>query len=281
MGYQAGGTDYHLDTRQRALDKTTEAKKREAESARERRIRQSGQRSDAQKILSAPARGAAAYFTGGASETFGGGEMIDAAMLGTDSEGRAVRNEYGDLVGMASQIGGAMSAKKAGDAALQLQNQAKADQAMLARLDTLDPSGKLGMDMALKIEAKNKRNTEALQKHKGGFMGLLNKDVEGLDLKPTTMGDWEAVLAKAEAPKPETPKPETIDPSQAFKGESNRAYNSAMPKGETNELNNKVINLEKKALEDKKKMRENLENLKGTGLARPALTDQYKIHHGR
>ena len=77
MGYQAGGTDYHLDTRQRALDKTTEAKKREAESARERRIRQSGQRSDAQKILSATARGAAAYFTGGASETFGGGEMID------------------------------------------------------------------------------------------------------------------------------------------------------------------------------------------------------------
>jgi len=273
MGYQAGGTDYHLDTRQRALDKTTEAKKREAESARERRIRQSGQRSDAQKFLSAAARGAAAYFTGGASETFGGGEMIDAAMLGTDSEGKAVRNEYGDLVGMASKVGGAMSAKKAGDAALQLQNQSKADQAMLARLDTLDPSGKLGMDMALKIEAKNKRNTEALQKHKGGFMGLLNKDVEGLDLKPTTVGDWENVIAKAKAP-----EPETIDTSQAFKGESNRAYNSAMPKGETNELNNKVINLEKKALEEKKKIRE---NLKGTGLARPALTDQYKIHHGR
>ena len=271
MGYQAGGTDYHLDTRQRALDKTTEAKKREAESARERRIRQSGQRSDAQKILSATARGAAAYFTGGMSETMGGGAMIDQAMLGTDSEGRAVRNEYGDLVGMTSQIGGAISAKKAGDAALKLQQQTARDDAMQARLDKLDPE--LGMEFAIKREKKDASNLAALQKHKGGFMGLLNRDVEGVDYKPTTTGDWESVLNKAKAP-----KPETIDPSQAFKGESNRAYNSAMPKGETNELNNKVINLEKKALEDKKKIRE---NLKGTGLARPTLIDQYKIHHGR
>ena len=198
MGYQAGGTDYHLDTRQRALDKTTEAKKREAESARERRIRQSGQRSDAQKILSATARGAAAYFTGGMSETMGGGAMIDQAMLGTDSEGRAVRNEYGDLVGMASQVGSAMSAKKAGEAAMKLKQQQAADQAMQARLDKLNP--RLGMEYALNLEKKNKRNLEALQKHEGGFSGLLNKDVENLDLKPTTVGDWESVLEKAKTP---------------------------------------------------------------------------------
>ena len=276
MAFQAGGTDYagFQRSRDRAREGTTAALKAKGEADRRARIKKSGERSGAQKLLSAAARGAAAYFTGGMSETMGGGAMIDQAMLGTDSEGRAVRNEYGDLVGMASQIGSGMSAKKAGEAALKLQQQTARDDAMQARLDKLDPE--LGMEFAIKREKKDASNLAALQKHKGGFMGLLNRDVEGVDYKPTTTGDWESVLNKAKAP-----KPETIDPSQAFKGESNRAYNSAMPKGETNELNNKVINLEKKALEDKKKMRENLENLKGTGLARPALTDQYKIHHGR
>ena len=205
MAFDPRGTDYQLDIRQRSLDKTTDAKRRQEESARERRIRQSGQRSGLQKLLSAAARGAAAYYTGGMSETMGGGAMIDQAMLGTDSEGRAVRNEYGDLVGMASQVGSAMSAKKAGEAALQLQNQAKADQAMQTRLDNLDPSGRLGMEYALRLEDKNTRNTAALQKHKGGFHGLMNTDVEGLDLKPTTMGDWENVIAQAQTPEAKPP----------------------------------------------------------------------------
>ena len=104
MAFNPGATNYHLDIKQRSLDKTTDAKRREAESARERRIRESGQRSTLQKGLSAIARGAAAYYTGGLSETMGGGKMIDAAMLGTDSEGRAVRNEYGDLVGAGASI---------------------------------------------------------------------------------------------------------------------------------------------------------------------------------
>jgi len=216
MAFQAGGTDYQLDIRQRALDKTTDAKRREAESAREARIRKSGQRSGLQKLLSAGARAAAAYYTMGMSEKMGGGAMIDQAMLGTDSEGRAVRNEYGDLVGMASQVGSAMSAKKAGEAALQLTNQAKADQAMQTRLDNLDPSGRLGMEYALRLEDKNTRNTAALQKHKGGFMGLLNKDVEGLDLKPTTMGDWENVIAKAQTPEA---KPSNYIETETFQHE--------------------------------------------------------------
>ena len=128
----------------------------------------------------------------------GFGGAIDSAMLGTDSEGRAVRNEYGDLVGMASQVGSAMSAKKAGEAAMKLKQQQAADQAMQARLDKLNP--RLGMEYALNLEKKNKRNLEALQKHEGGFSGLLNKDVENLDLKPTTVGDWESVLEKAKTP---------------------------------------------------------------------------------
>ena len=44
----------------------------------------------------------------------GAGGMIDEAMLGTDSEGRAVRNEYGDLVGAGSQLYSASKAMKAG-----------------------------------------------------------------------------------------------------------------------------------------------------------------------
>ena len=205
MAFNPGATNYQLDIRQRSLDKTTDAKRRQEESARERRIRQSGQRSGAQKLLSAAARGAAAYFTAGASETFGGGKMIDAAMLGTDSEGGAVRNEFGDLVGLASDVGSHMSAKKAGEAALKLTNQSKADQAMQTRLDNLDPTGRLGMEYALRLEDKNTRNTAALQKHKGGFHGLMNTDVEGLDLKPTTMGDWENVIAQAQTPEAKPP----------------------------------------------------------------------------
>ena len=222
MAFNPGATNYQLDIRQRSLDKTTDAKRRQEESARERRIRQSGQRSGAQKLLSAAARGAAAYFTAGASETFGGGKMIDAAMLGTDSEGGAVRNEFGDLVGLASDVGSHMSAKKAGEAALKLTNQSKADQAMQTRLDNLDPTGRLGMEYALRLEDKNTRNTAALQKHKGGFHGLMNTDVEGLDLKPTTMGDWENVIAQTQAP-----EAEGIDYNKML--ERKGAYRSAIP----------------------------------------------------
>ena len=261
MGYQAGGTDYHLDTRQRALDKTTEAKRREAESARERRIRQSGQRSDAQKLLSAAARGAAAYFTGGASETFGGGEMIDAAMLGTDSEGRAVRNEYGDLVGMASQVGGAMSSKKAGEAALKLQQQSARDDAMQSRLDRLDPE--LGMEFAIKREKKDAANLAALQKHKGGFHGLMNTDVEGVDFKPTTTGDWESVLNKAKAP-----EAQTIDYNKMLERKGDQP-GFVPPKPQEAEPKEGTVALSTKdLLEQQRKIRE---NLKGVGSGRPPL----------
>ena len=121
MAFQAGGTDYagFQRSRDRAREGTTAALKSKGEAERRARIKKCGERSSGQKLLSAAARGAAAFYTGGASETMGFGGAIDEAMLGTDSEGRAVRNEYGDLVGMASQVGSAMSSKKASDAALQ------------------------------------------------------------------------------------------------------------------------------------------------------------------
>ena len=101
------------EAQRRALEKTTEAERAKAEADQQNRIKESGKRSDVQKLLSAAARGAAAYYTGGLSETMGGGQLIDQAMLGTDSEGRAVRNEYGDLVGLGSAVYHGMDAKKA------------------------------------------------------------------------------------------------------------------------------------------------------------------------
>jgi hypothetical protein len=116
MAYQAGGTDYAGFARQRAqadegLTRALDAKGRADKQAR---IKKSGQRSGLQKLVSAGVRGAAAYYSGGLSEQMGAGGMIDEAMLGTDSEGRAVRNEYGDLVGAGSQLYSASKAMKAG-----------------------------------------------------------------------------------------------------------------------------------------------------------------------
>ncbi len=82
-----------------------EARKNQAE--KERMARQAeidrknaAKRSPFEKLLSAGARGAAAYFSGGLSETLGGGQLIDQAMLGEGAE----RNEFGDLVGLGSGI---------------------------------------------------------------------------------------------------------------------------------------------------------------------------------
>ena len=247
MAFNPGATDYQLDIRQRALDRTTEAQHGQLKRERAERVRKSGERSGLQKLLSAGARGAAADFTGGASEAMGCGGAIDSAMLGTDSEGRAVRNEYGDLVGMASQVGSAMSAKKAGEAAMKLKQQQAADQAMQARLDKLNP--RLGMEYALNLEKKNKRNLEALQKHEGGFSGLLNKDVENLDLKPTTVGDWESVLEKAK-----TPEAQTMDYNKMLKRKGDQP-GFVPPKPQEAEPKEGTVALSTKdALEAKRKM---------------------------
>ena len=200
MGYAAGGTDYAgmASQRQRAREAVTASLKAKGERDRQARIKKSGERSGLAKLGSAVVRGAAAYYTGGMSEQMGAGSMIDEAMLGTDSEGRAVRNEYGEIAGMASQVGSAMSAKQGAEAAKKLEMQGAKDQAMQARLDKLDP--KLGMDYALNLEKKDKANLAALQKHKSSFSGLMGRDVEGLDLEPTTVGNYEAVLNKTKAP---------------------------------------------------------------------------------
>lgn len=263
MGYQAGGTDYtgFLSQEARADEGLTRALKEKGERDRQARIKKSGQRSGLSKMLSAAARGAAAYYTGGMSEQLGAGSMIDEAMLGTDSEGRAVRNEYGELAGMASQIGSGMSAKKAGEAALKLQQQSARDDAMQSRLDRLDPE--LGMEFALKREKKDASNLAALQKHKGGFHGLMNTDVEGVDFKPTTTGDWQNVLNKAK-----TPEAQTMDYTKMLERKGDQP-GFVPPKPQEAEPKEGTVALSTKdLLEQQRKIRE---NLKGVGSGRPPL----------
>ena len=193
MAFNPGGTDYtgFLEQRRKSDVGLTSALKAKGEAEKAKRIADSKKRSGGQKLLSAVARGAAAYYTGGLSETMGGCSMIDKAMLGADAE----TNEYGELVGMASQVGGAMSAKKGMEMTTKLAAQDKADAAMQTRMDNLDPSGKMGMDFALKREQKNKQNLEAMEAgKKGSFGGLFQGDIEGVNLEPTEVGDWQSKI---------------------------------------------------------------------------------------
>jgi hypothetical protein len=212
MAFNASGTDYRgfQSSRDRAQEATTRALDAKGKADKQARIKKSGERSGLQKLVSAGVRGAAAYYSGGLSEQYGGGEMIDSAMLGTDSQGNAVQNEYGQLVGVASKVGGAMSAQKGAEAAKKLEMQSQKDSAMQTRLDNLDPTGQLGMEFALKKETRDSGNLKALQAgKKGSFGGLVQRDIEGLNYEPTSIGDWETKVEENKigfAP----PKPSTV-----------------------------------------------------------------------
>ena len=113
------GTDYRgaqesMDRAQRDLTSALDAK---GKADKQARIKKSGERSGMEKLLSAAGRAGIAYATGGASEALGFGGAVDDIMLGTDSEGNSVRNEYGDLVEAGTKVYGAMDAKKASDIA--------------------------------------------------------------------------------------------------------------------------------------------------------------------
>ena len=142
MAFNPSATNYQLGLRQAALDRTTEADLGRLKRERADRIKESGKRSDFQKLASAALRGGAAWATSGLSETMGGGKFIDQAMLGTDSEGRAVRNEYGDLVGAGAAIyQGGMALK---DAKLAKQD-AKFDKLRSKRMDVVNQLFDAGM----------------------------------------------------------------------------------------------------------------------------------------
>mgnify|MGYP003648106252 FL=1 len=173
MAFNASGTNYSgfLDQRRLADNQLTQAQDAKGRADKQSRIKESGKRSGVQKLLSAAARGAAAYYTGGMSETMGGGAMIDGAMLGTDSQGNAVRNEYGDLVGAATQIGGAMANKSGSEAALKL---ARSDARNEKMMQDLTPEARFEIRMAQ--GKRNDKNDAAFAAHKeGGFLNAFSK----------------------------------------------------------------------------------------------------------
>ena len=207
----------HQTLRQKALGDVTRAKytkklKDEAEARRKaaeaaaaaaKRSRKVGM---GRKIVGAIARGAAAYYTGGASEASGVGRMIDQQIQGgKDKE----VNEYGEMVGAASTMSGMMTAKKVGAATTRLNAQAARDDAMQARMDKISPEA--GLAFAEKIEAKNAKNRGVMDKYKDGFMNF--GDVDGLDLSATTM-DYSGLTKgkKIET----TAKPVDTSPSSAY-----------------------------------------------------------------
>jgi len=55
------------------------------------------------------------------------------------------------------------------------------------------------MEFAMNREKKNKQNLSAMEAgKKGSFGGLFQKDIGGVNLEPTTVGDWEARIQKNE-----------------------------------------------------------------------------------
>ncbi len=105
----------HQRLRAQGIEGVTKAKlqtklRKEAEARRQAAIaaanaRKKKKSSFGRKIIGAVARGAAAYYTGGASEASGVGGMLDQQIQGgSDYE----RNEYGEMVGAVSVMGGMM-----------------------------------------------------------------------------------------------------------------------------------------------------------------------------
>ena len=199
----------HQTLRQKALGDVTRAKytkklkdeaeaRRKAAEAAAAAARSSRKVGMGRKIVGAIARGAAAYYTGGASEASGMGRMIDQEIQGgKDKE----VNEYGEMVGAASTMSGMMTAKKVGDATTRLNAQSAKDDAMQERMDKI--SVRAGLDYAQKREAKDARNRKVFEEYKGGFLNF-GKDIDGLDLSATTM-DYSGLTKGKKVPVTTTP----------------------------------------------------------------------------
>jgi hypothetical protein len=176
----------HQNLRARGINNVTRAKlqtklRKEAEerAAAARRAASKKKSSFGRKIIGAVARGAAAYYTGGASEASGVGGMLDQQIQGgSDYE----RNEYGDMVGAVSNMSGMMNAKTAGAASTRLNAQSARDDAMQDRMDKISP--RAGLAFAQERETKDAKNREVFNEYKGGFLNF-GKDIDGLDLSST------------------------------------------------------------------------------------------------
>ena len=178
----------HQNLRARGINNVTRAKletklRKEAEerAAAARRAASKKKSSFGSKIVGAVARGAAAYYTGGASEATGLGAMLDQQLRGGDDY---ERNEYGDMVGAASSMSSLMTSKTAGAASNRLNAQSARDDKMQDRMDGI--SVEAGLDFAQKRAAKDTKNREVFNDYKGGFLNF-GKDIDGLDLDATVI----------------------------------------------------------------------------------------------
>lgn len=178
----------HQNLRARGINNVTRAKlqtklRKEAEerAAAARRAASKKKSSFGSKIVGAVARGAAAYYSGGASEATGLGAMLDQQLRGGDDY---ERNEYGDMVGAVSSMSGLMTSKTAGAASNRLNAQSARDDAMQERMDKI--SVEAGLDFAQKRAAKDTKNREVFNEYKGGFLNF-GKDIDGLDLDATVI----------------------------------------------------------------------------------------------
>ena len=178
----------HQRVRQQGIEGVTRAKldtklRAEAEARRQAAINASKKKKSSfgRKLIGAVARGAAAYYTAGASETTGLGGMLDQEIQGgSDYE----RNEYGDMVGAASSMSSLMTSKTAGAASNRLNAQSARDDKMQDRMDGI--SVEAGLDFAQKRATKDTKNREVFNDYKGGFLNF-GKDIDGLDLDATVI----------------------------------------------------------------------------------------------
>ena len=206
MAFNPNAVNYQqqISAVERGEARRNEAERRRAARQAEIDRKKASKRSDAEKLLSGVARGAAAYYTGGLSETLGGGKMIDDVMLGSGAE----RNEYGDMVGMASGIGSAMSAKSGGDVAKSLASQSFADDKMQSRLDMIasadgatDEDRMAAFDFSRKRRDRDEQNRKRMQEYKDkGFLGAFSKpqNIDYGKIKYTT--DPSGAMPEADAP---------------------------------------------------------------------------------
>lgn len=220
MAFNPGGTDYrgYQSSRDRADEGLTRALENKAKADKQARIKKSGQRSGLAKLASGVVRGAAAYYTGGLSETMGGGKMIDSALLGSDSEGNAIQNEYGDLAALGSAVYQGSKAQKA-------QKLAGADAAFDKQYAKRQANVKMLFENATTAEAKDQafaaqQSLDAYEQDyltkknklaESGFLGT-NLGVKDSDYTALTAGMSPEELSQARA------KRENEISSQVLKG---------------------------------------------------------------
>jgi hypothetical protein len=153
--------------------------------------------------------------------------MIDSAMLGTDSEGNAVRNEYGDLVGAGAAIYQGGMAQK--DAKLARQD-AKFDKLRSKRMDIVNTMFDAGMKKEGMKALKDIENmeTDYAGKRKGmegGWNPFANSDEDYSALQPTGKNKAQreaketqlnkAASGQTVAPAPAGGSPTILNPSTA------------------------------------------------------------------